>query len=49
MAIHNGLDAAILDPLDRRVMSALYASEALVGADDYCANYIRAFREAALV
>jgi 5-methyltetrahydrofolate--homocysteine methyltransferase len=49
MAVKAGLDAAILDPLDRRVMSAVYASEALVGVDDYCANYIRAFREEALV
>lgn len=49
MAVQKGLDSAILDPKDKRVMSAMYASEALIGADDYCANYIRAFREAALV
>jgi cobalamin-dependent methionine synthase I len=49
MAIQSGLDAAILDPLDKKVMSAAYAADALMGADEYCANYIRAFREAVLV
>lgn len=49
MAIQSGLDAAILDPLDKKVMSAAYAADALMGRDEYCANYIRAFREAVLV
>ena len=48
MAVQAGLDAAILDPLDKRVMSSLSASKALVAKDEYCAEYIRAFREGKL-
>lgn len=44
MAIQNGLDAAILDPLDRKVMSSVYASKALLGSDEYCSGYLGAFR-----
>ena len=49
MAIREGLDAAILDPLDKRVMSSVYASRALNAADPYCAGYIKAFREGQLI
>ena len=49
MAIERGLDAAIVDPLDGRLMSSLSASRALLGLDEYCGDYIRAFREGALV
>ena len=49
MAIQQGLDAAILDPLDRNIISAIRASCALVGKDEYCGEYIRAFREGKLV
>lgn len=45
MAIHMGLDAAILDPLDKNIIASLKASRALVGLDEYCAEYIKAFRE----
>ena len=49
MAVQAGLDAAILDPTDRHMASAIRASEALMGADEYCAKYIGAFREGVLV
>ncbi len=49
MAIREGLDAAILDPLDKSIISALRASEALLGKDEYCGGYIRAFREGKLI
>ena len=45
MAIQAGLDAAILDPLDRRLVSLLYAAELLNGKDEYATNFISAFRE----
>ena len=48
MAIQSGLDAAILDPLDNHVMSSIAASRALMSDDEYCADYIRAFREGRL-
>ena len=45
MAICSGMDSFILDPLDRRLMSLLVASRALLGEDEYCADYIKAFRQ----
>ncbi|HHW48764.1 MAG TPA: methyltetrahydrofolate cobalamin methyltransferase [Clostridiaceae bacterium] len=44
-AMTAGMDAAILDPLDKKLMSFVYATEALLGKDDYCMNYINKFRE----
>ena len=44
-AIGAGLDSAILDPLDKKIMSFVYAAEVLNGRDDYCMNYITSFRE----
>ena len=45
MCMAAGLDAAIIDPLDQRLMSLVYASEALLGLDEYCAEYLTAARE----
>jgi cobalamin-dependent methionine synthase I len=47
-AIAAGMDGAIMDPLDKKLMSFLYAGEALMGSDDFCMNYISKFREGAL-
>jgi cobalamin-dependent methionine synthase I len=44
-AMTSGLDGAILDPLDRKLMTFLYAAEALLGIDDFCMNFITKFRE----
>lgn len=44
MAILKGLDGAIINPLDRRMMAMILATEALAGKDEYCMNYIDAFR-----
>jgi 5-methyltetrahydrofolate--homocysteine methyltransferase len=44
MCIEAGLDAAIIDPLDQRLMSLIYASEAIIGCDEYCVNYLSASR-----
>ena len=43
-----GMDGAILDPLDRKLMTFLYAGEALLGKDDFCMNFITKFREGEL-
>jgi 5-methyltetrahydrofolate--homocysteine methyltransferase len=43
-----GLDAAIVDPCDPQLMMNIRAAEALLGRDEYCANYIQAFREGKL-
>jgi 5-methyltetrahydrofolate corrinoid/iron sulfur protein methyltransferase len=44
MAIAKGLDGAIMDPLDKKMMAGIIAAEALAGRDDFCANFLKAFR-----
>ncbi len=39
-----GLDTAIVDPKDRRLMANILAASALLGQDMYCQNYIKAYR-----
>jgi 5-methyltetrahydrofolate--homocysteine methyltransferase len=43
LAVSRGLSAAILDPTDAELMSALAAANMLLGKDEYCAEYIEAF------
>lgn len=45
LAMNAGLDSAILDPTNRDMMGVIYATEALLGRDDYCMEYISAYRE----
>ncbi|MDP6618392.1 MAG: dihydropteroate synthase [Nitrospinota bacterium] len=40
-----GLDAIIADPLETRLMLNIITAETLLGRDDYCRNYIAAFRQ----
>jgi 5-methyltetrahydrofolate--homocysteine methyltransferase len=47
-AIVSGLDAAIIDPLDQGMMSSVYAAEALAGRDEWCADYLAAYRRGVL-
>jgi 5-methyltetrahydrofolate--homocysteine methyltransferase len=44
MAIAKGLDGAIINPLDSRMMATIVAAEALAGRDNFCMNYLKAFR-----
>ena len=44
-AIAHGLDSAIMDPTDKNLYSALQAALVVNGRDDYCMNFITAFRE----
>lgn len=44
MAIAKGLDGAIINPLDKRMMANIIAAEALAGKDEYCTNYLKAYR-----
>jgi 5-methyltetrahydrofolate--homocysteine methyltransferase len=44
LALGAGLDSAILDPLDRELRATLLAAELVLGRDDYCLNYTRAYR-----
>ena len=43
-AIARGMDSAILDPTDKKLYSVLMASRAIRGLDDYCMNFMGAFR-----
>lgn len=45
LAMGKGLDAGIIDPNDRYLMAMIAATEALLGRDDYCMNYITLSRE----
>ena len=45
LAMNAGLDSAILDPTNRDMMGVIYATEALLGEDDYCMEYISAYRQ----
>lgn len=47
MAIDRGLDGAIVNPLDKTMMTHIVAAEALAGRDEYCVNYLRAHRAGA--
>ncbi len=48
MAITRGLDGAIMNPLDQRMMANIVTAEALAGKDSYCMNYVKAFRAGTL-
>ncbi len=48
MAICKGLDGAIINPLDRRMMANIRAAETLAGRDEYCSNYLMAYRDGKL-
>jgi 5-methyltetrahydrofolate--homocysteine methyltransferase len=45
LAMDRGLDAAIIDPMDRYLMALIAASESLLGRDDFSMNYITLSRE----
>lgn len=45
LAMQNGLDSAILDPLDKELMATIVTTNLLLGRDKHCLNYIRASRK----
>ncbi|GHU72501.1 methyltetrahydrofolate--corrinoid methyltransferase [Clostridia bacterium] len=44
-AMAAGMDGAILDPLDNKLMNLIWATEALLGIDEYCLEYLDKYRE----
>jgi cobalamin-dependent methionine synthase I len=48
LAIARGMDSAIADPLDERLMAGIAAAELLTGKDQFCMNYIGAERSGKL-
>lgn len=47
-AMSRGMDAAIVDPTDAQLVSAIYAAQAVFGRDEYCMGLIEAFHEGRL-
>jgi 5-methyltetrahydrofolate--homocysteine methyltransferase len=45
MAMSRGLDAVIVDPLDRRMMANIVAARMLLGQDPACRAYLAAYRK----
>ncbi|MDR1727142.1 MAG: methyltetrahydrofolate cobalamin methyltransferase [Acidobacteriota bacterium] len=45
LAMNAGLDSAIFDPLNKDLLGMIYATEALLGNDEYCMEYIQGFRQ----
>lgn len=45
MALSCGLDAAILDPLDKELMDAMITAELLMNKNIYCESYLEAYRK----
>ncbi len=45
LAMKAGLDSAILDPTNRDMLGIILATEAMLGMDDFCMEYIDAYRE----
>ena len=43
-AMDRGLDSAIIDPLDKKIMTNVVAAEMILGQDEYCGNFIEAMR-----
>jgi 5-methyltetrahydrofolate--homocysteine methyltransferase len=44
LAIAKGLDGAIVNPLDQKMMANILAAEALIGKDEYCMKFLEAYR-----
>ena len=44
MAMQAGMDSAIMDPLDEKIMAQIIAAEALLGQDEFCMKYLQTYR-----
>jgi 5-methyltetrahydrofolate--homocysteine methyltransferase len=44
LAMGSGLDAFIMNPLDKGMVQALRAASSLLGKDEYCREYLQAYR-----
>ncbi|MCL6479200.1 MAG: dihydropteroate synthase [Peptococcaceae bacterium] len=49
ICMSHGMDAAIMDPLDRKLTSAAVTTELLLNKDRFARNYLKAYRSEALV
>ncbi|HML32212.1 methyltetrahydrofolate cobalamin methyltransferase [Sporomusa sphaeroides] len=49
MGIAKGLDSLIINPLDKAMMASIITAETLAGRDNFCCNYLEAYRRDAFV
>ena len=45
LAMNAGMDSGVMDPTNRDMLGMMYATEAMLGMDEYCMEYIGAYRE----
>ena len=45
LAMNAGMDSGILDPTNQDLLGMIFATEALLGKDEYCMEYIGAYRD----
>lgn len=45
LSMQAGMDSAIVDPLNQDMMGVIYGTSALLGDDEFCIEYITAYRE----
>ena len=45
LSMQAGMDSAIVDPLNRDMMGIIFATNALLGEDEFCMDYITGYRE----
>jgi len=43
-----GMDAAMIDPTDKRMMAVVRTATTLLGKDHFCCEYIRSYRDGKL-
>jgi hypothetical protein len=43
-----GMDSAIIDPLDKKIMATIKTADMLLGHDQFCMNYLKGVRAGAI-
>lgn len=43
-----GMDSAIIDPLDAKIMATIQTADMLLGNDQFCLNYLKGVRAGAI-
>lgn len=49
LMMHAGMDSAIIDPLDVKIMAAIKTADMLLGKDQFCMKYLQGVRAGAIV
>jgi 5-methyltetrahydrofolate--homocysteine methyltransferase len=44
-----GMDSAIIDPLDEKIMGTIKTNDMLLGYDNFCMNYLKGVRSGAII